>query len=143
MKTSFINVGLCQMSSEFFELSYQRGYDSEDFINKLMTSEVGSELYDSTSNSRWLGKEYMMQTLEYELKCNGQSIKKGKPLNIDFMSWVGYLFKLWSFEYIDETAKDIIRQAPVKTLKQVYVGFHVMSFEMAIENLKELYEQSM
>lgn len=34
----------------------------------------------------------------------------------------------------------MIRQAPIETLRKAYVGMHVLFFEDAIQNLKEIYE---
>jgi hypothetical protein len=40
-----------------------------------------------------------------------------------------------------ENSKTIYRQAPVKTMKLVYPGFHTLSEEMAIENLQLLHKE--
>ena len=42
--------------------------------------------------------------------------------------------------YPEETAKDMLMQAPSETLRQMFGGLHVMSYEQAILELKELYE---
>ncbi len=54
------------------------------------------------------------------------------------MEWTGYLFKVWSLTYPEDTPEEMLRQAPVEVLESMYVGLHVMSFEMAIEDLKQL-----
>lgn len=35
---------------------------------------------------------------------------------------------------------ELLRQAPVDTLRQMFLGLHVMSYEQAIEDLKDLHE---
>ncbi len=35
---------------------------------------------------------------------------------------------------------EMLRQAPVDTLRQMFLGLHVMSYEQAIEDLKDLHE---
>ena len=55
------------------------------------------------------------------------------------MYWAGYLFKVWSFVYPDETPVEMLEQAPVDTLRQMFLGLHVMSYEQAVEDLKDLY----
>lgn len=136
MKLTNRNIMLCEMSSDLFRLSCQRNYDSEDFINKLMTSEEGQLLYSDNCTDMWLGAEHIMQGLENEIE-----IKKGKVINANIMAWMGYVYKCWSLTYPNETATDIIKQAPVSTLAESYMGLHVMSCEDAILNLKEIYAE--
>ena len=128
------NVMLCKMSGELFALSCKKGYDSEDFINKVMQSEEGNLLYSPNCIDMWLGADYVMQGLENDIY-----IEKGKVINNDIMRWIGYLYKYWSLTYPNESAKEILKQAPFDTLVQCYLGYHVMSCEDAILNLKELY----
>ena len=41
-----------------------------------------------------------------------------------------------------KASKDMIRQAPVETLTLTYQGLHVMSFEDAIMELKNIYREN-
>ena len=124
------------MSADLFRLACQNGYDSEDFFNKLLKSEEGNLLYSNNCVDMWLGVEYVMQGVENEI-C----FKQGKVVNTDVMAWIGYLIKCWSLTYPNETAKEILKQAPFEVLVQSYLGYHVMSCEDAILNLKELYQE--
>ena len=72
-----------------------------------------------------------METLEEEVK-----IKKGEVLSADFMEWAGYLYRVWSIDYPQEMPKDMLEQGPCEVLQQMYLGIHVMSYEMAIQNIK-------
>ena len=58
------------------------------------------------------------------------------------MSWIGYLFACWNFTYDYDTPKDMIRQAPVEVLILAYQGLHVLSFEDAIKELKNIYKEN-
>lgn len=127
---------LCEMSADLFRLSCQKGYDSEDFINKLMKSEEGQLLYSQNCIDMWLGAKHVMLGLENEV-----DIKQGIVINDGVMAWIGYLYKCWSLTYPEETAKEILQQAPFDVMIQSYLGFHVMSCEMAIEDLKEIYKE--
>ena len=137
MDATIFNIGVCEMSADLFVRSVKKGYDSKDFIEKLMSSETAIYLYDKADTQMWLGSNYIIQTLEQEV-----SINKGKLYPEDLMSWIGYLFACWNFTYEEDTPKDMIRQAPVDTLTLTYQGLHVMSFEDAIMELKNIYKEN-
>lgn len=66
-------------------------------------------------------------------------LRAGLCLSDDFMYWAGYLFKVWSLTYPEETAAEILAQSPPAALRQMFGGLHVMSYEQAILELKDLY----
>ncbi len=135
MEFDHVNYGFCNMSGKLFVLANHKGYDSESFIETLMNSEVGEHLYHSPYTDMWIGETYIMAVLEDETP-----IKTGRCLSDDFMYWCGYLFKVWNLTYPDETPKEMLSQAPPAVLRQMFLGLHVMSYEQAILELKELYE---
>ena len=136
MDATTFNIGICEMSADLFVQSVNRGYDSKEFIEKLMKSETATHLYNKTDTQMWLGSNYIMETLEQEVQ-----IKKGEIYPEDLMSWIGYLFACWNFTYADDTPKDMIKQAPVEVLILAYQGLHVLSFEDAIRELKNIYKE--
>lgn len=134
MERNHISFGFCNMSGKLFVLANEKGYESEAFIESLMNSQVGEHLYHSPYTDLWIGETYIMAVLEDEVE-----LKAGVCLSDDFMYWTGYLFKVWSLTFPEETAKDMLRQAPPKILRQMFGGLHVMSYEQAILELKELH----
>ena len=134
MKLTAVHTGQCEMSARLFILSCKKGYDSRDFIDKLLSSDLAVHMYHDEISSIWLGEKYLMETLEEEVK-----IKKGEVLSADFMEWAGYLYRVWSIDYPQETPKDMLEQGPCEVLQQMYLGTHVMSYEMAIQNVKSAY----
>lgn len=130
------NVGYCEMSAKLFVLANRRGYDSKGFIDILMSSELAKHIFNKIDNSMWLGETYVMSSLEVEA-----DIPKGDMLPDDLMYWIGYLYRVWSLTY-DDTPEEILAQASVTVLIQMYQGLHVMSYEMAIEDLKALYKDT-
>lgn len=137
MDATIFNIGICEMSADLFVQSVRKGYDSKDFIEKLMNSETASYLYDKKDTQMWLGSNYIIQTLEQEVR-----IEKGRQYPEDLMSWIGYLFACWNLTDEDDTPADMIRQAPVDVLVLTYQGLHVMSFEDAIRELKSIYKEN-
>lgn len=137
MKFDHIFYGFCNMSGKLFVLANQKGYDSKVFIEKLMHSQTGEHLYHSPYTDLWIGETYIMSVLEEETV-----LEQGEVFGEDFMYWAGYLFKVWGLTYPEESPADMLRQASVDTLRQMYLGLHVMSYEQAIMDLKDLYKQS-
>lgn len=75
MDATTFNIGICEMSAELFVRSIEKGYDSKDFIEKLMNSETAEHLYNKMDTQMWLGVNYIMETLENEVE-----IKKEKRI---------------------------------------------------------------
>lgn len=136
MKRTPTNVGYCEMCARLFVLANQKGYSSEDFVSKLMNSELAEHLFNKYDNAMWLGETYVMSSLEFETQ-----IESGNTLSDDVMYWFGYLYRVWSLTY-DDRPKEIYKQAPFNVMSQMFMGLHVMSYEMAIEDLKEMYKQN-
>ena len=117
--------------------SLPKGYDSKDFIEKLMNSKTAIYLYDKADTQMWLGSNYIIDTLEQEVQIN-----KGETYPHDLMSWIGYLFACWNLTYADDAPRDMIMQAPVEVLVLTYQGLHVLTFEDAIKELKNIYREN-
>ncbi|MBQ8232672.1 MAG: hypothetical protein IJZ34_12210 [Lachnospiraceae bacterium] len=127
---------VCDMSGNVFKLSVERGYDSRKFIETLMNSDLGQMLYKKNILGEWLSDTFVMEGIENELHPI-----QGEVYNEEFMYWIGYLFKYWGIIYENETAKDMITQAPIDTLLASYIGLHVMFFDDVILELKSIYEE--
>lgn len=123
-------VNQCRQSAELFGLSIKKGYDSEDFISKVMSSKLGQYLYGRECIDMWLGSAYVMETLEQEI-----TFREGKAFPDYFMEWVGYLYRYWSLATKD-TARQILEQASVEDLRQMYQGLHVMSYGEVVDDLR-------
>ena len=64
--------------------------------------------------------------------------KDGEIYDKETLYWAGYIYRYWNF-YTGESSREIYKQAPAKTMKVVYLMYHTMSPEMAIDRLKEAY----
>ena len=86
----------------------------------------------------WMGEEYLLE----EICENAGELfdDEGQVLPKDVLYWIGYLYRYWHY-YADESSAKIYKQAPVKTMIQNYTIFHTMDPVLAIENLKEIYNQ--
>lgn len=130
-----LELALCEMQGHLFELTAEKGYESESFVKAFMNSEVAKDLDKPFDHTQWAGEEYLLSRFAEE---NANSIKKGIPLDNETLYWSGYVYRAWHF-YTGESSKEIYRQAPISTMKAVYLPYHAMSVEMAIDRLKETY----
>lgn len=130
-----LEISLCQMQAHLFELSAEKGYESEAFVKAFMNSDIADDLDKAFNHTQWAGEEYLISRLSEE---NPQTVKQGVVLDTETMFWSGYLYRYWHF-YTGESGKAIYKQAPIAIMEQVYLPYHTMSMEMAIDRLKETY----
>ena len=132
-----LQLTLCDTQGQLFELSGENGYDSEAFIKVFMTSQVSADMDKEFHHVQWAGKAYILSRMEEELKEH--LTKSGELYDKETLYWTGYIYRYWNF-YTGESSREIYRQAPAKTMKAVYLMYHTMSPEMAIDRLKETYD---
>ena len=124
---------LSEMQGKLFELSGVKGYDSEKFIKTFMNSEIAKGLDSDFDYTQWVGKEYLLEKME-EDHPEG-CIKGGVVYSDETLYWTGYIYRYWHF-YTEETSKTIYKTANAKTMNTVYLGFHTLDTESAIDRLK-------
>lgn len=135
---NIIESKLCDVQGRLFELSIDRGYDSEQFIKSFMLSDLAKNLDSEFNSMQWMGEEYLLEELEYE--CNGSLVKNNRTISKDEIYWIGYVYRFWHY-YKNENSKKIYKQANYERIKINYLMFHTMSVEMAVDNLIEIYNQ--
>ena len=133
-----LQLTLCDTQGKLFELSGERGYDSEAFIKAFMTTDISKDMDKDFHHVQWAGKEYIMSRMEDE---NPDAIdSNGIVFDNETLYWTGYIYRYWNI-YTGESSKDIYKQAPAKTMQTVYLMYHTMSPELAIDRLKESYNK--
>jgi len=133
-----LQITLCDTQGKLFELSGERCYDSEAFIKAFMTTDISKDMDKDFHHLQWAGKEYIMSRMEDE---NSDSIKSnGIVFDNETLYWIGYIYRYWNM-YTGESSKEIYKQAPAKTMQTVYLMYHTMSPELAIDRLKESYNK--
>ncbi len=124
---------LCQASGDLFVKTVEMGLDSVKFVEKLFHAEVASVFYNNWTSSNWLGASYVLEVMDHELH-----FERGITLDKEFMYWAGCIYRAWSLVY-EDTPEEIYRQAPIEVLQQMFLGLHVMTYEMAVEDLRNMY----
>ena len=131
-----LQLTLCDTQGKVFELSGERGYASEAFIKAFMTTDVSKDMDKDFHHVQWAGKEYIMSRIEDE---NYDALNSnGIVFDNETLYWTGYIYRYWHI-YTGESSKDIYKKAPAKTMQTVYLMYHTMSPELAIDRLKESY----
>ena len=129
---------LSDMQGQLFEMSIEKGLDSEAFIKAFMLSDIAKDLDSEFNHMQWAGKEYIMERIYDELKDKLKS--GGEIYDRETMYWAGYVYRTWHY-YTGESSKEIYKQAPAKTMRVTDFPYHTMSVEMAIDRLKESYRE--
>ena len=132
-----LQLALCDTQGQLFVLSARNGYDSHAFVKAFMTTEVAADMDKAFHHVQWSGKEYILSRMEDEYP---ELLLKGDPFDTEVLYWMGYIYRYWHY-YTGESSKEIYKQAPAKVMGIVYLMYHTMSPELAIERLQESYKE--
>ena len=100
-----------------------------------MTTDVAADMDKDFNHIQWAGKSYILSRMEDECK---ERLKKGQVYDTETLYWMGYIYRYWNI-YTGESSRAIYKQAPAKTMRAMYLMYHTMSPEMAIDRLKDTY----
>lgn len=128
---------LCDMQGRLFRLSVDKGFESISFIKVFMNSDIVKGLDSEFDRTQWAGEEYLIDEIASEYK---DKLTMGDTIDKEIMYWIGYTYRYWHY-YTCESSKAIIKQASPKTMATNYLMFHTMDPQMAVDNLKEIYNQ--
>jgi hypothetical protein len=133
-----IELKLCDIQGRLFELSAEKKYNSAEFIKTFMKSDTVKALDSSYNRMQWAGEEYLLD--EVVSNAGDDITTEGEVLSKDVLYWIGYIYRYWHC-YNGESSKNIYKQASVTTMKRNYMMFHTMDPALAVEDLKEIYNQ--
>lgn len=128
---------LCDIQGRLFELALKAGFDCPAFIESFMNSKTAAALDDVYDRLQWAGEEYILEELNDEV--NGLK-KAGTTYSTEVMYWTGYIYRFWHY-YTGEYSHEIYKIADAKIMSECWLGFHTFDVEMAVDDLKEIYEQ--
>ena len=130
---------LCDIQGRLFELFANTEYDAESLVKAFMNGEIAKNLDSEYNRMQWAGEEYLLE--ELIATCKDKLTVKRETFLKDVLFWMGYVYRYWNF-YTGESSREIYKQAPAKTMNVVYLMYHTMSPEMAIDRLKEAYKEN-
>lgn len=134
-----LQLKLCDIQGRLFELSAEKKYNSTAFIKAFMTSETAKALDSEYNRMQWAGEEYLLE--EVVADAGDMLSADGEIFSKDILYWIGYIYRYWHYYNGEDSAK-IYKQAPIDTMKRNYMMFHTMDPVLAIEDLKEIHNQS-
>ena len=133
-----LQLKLCDIQGRLFELFVDTEYDPEALVEAFMNGEIAKNLDSEYNRMQWAGEEYLLE--EILEKTGDVFAEDGQIFSKDILYWIGYLYRYWHY-YTGETSAKIYKQAPVETMVRNYMIFHTMDPALAIEDLKESYNQ--
>lgn len=134
-----LQLKLCDIQGRLFELSAEKKYNSTAFIKAFMTSETAKALDSEYNRMQWAGEEYLLEEVVADA---GDMLSADEEIfSKDILYWIGYIYRYWHYYNGEDSAK-IYKQAPIDTMKRNYTMFHTMDPVLAIEDLKEIHNQS-
>ncbi len=133
-----LELKLCDIQGRLFELFLSTDYDAESIVKAFMNSELAKNLDSEYNRMQWAGEEYLLE--ELIATCKDKLTVKKESFSKDILFWMGYVYRYWHF-YTKENSAKIYKQAPFETMNINYLMFHTMDVEVAIDDLKEIYNQ--
>ena len=133
-----LQLKMCDIQGRLFELSADKNLNSAAFVNTFMKSNIAKCLDSKYNSMQWMGEEYLLE--EICENAGDLSAEERQVLLKDVLYWIGYLYRYWHY-YAGENSAEIYKQAPVKTMVRNFTILHTMDPALAIEDLKEIYNQ--
>lgn len=126
----------CDVQGRLFELSAEKEINSASFVKAFMNKDTAKALDSKYNRMQWAGEEYLLEEI---LDESGNDIhNKGEVLNKEVLYWMGYVYRYWHY-FTGESSAKIYKQAPFTVMKRNYLMFHTTDPELAIEDLKKIY----
>lgn len=123
----------CKIFAELFRLSAKKGYDSLDFVKKVMTDKTLDWLFAVDDCQEWCDEAFLMSVMERQI-----DFKKGEILD-DYLLWfAGYLYKYWMLKYSLDR-RIIYKILPLKRLNASFGFYHTQGWDYVINDAVKVY----
>lgn len=125
---------LCELQGATFELSLEKVETSSlIFIRRFMNSEVVKLLDNGSILQTNLQPQDIIEYIEEEY----HELKYGKEkYTNNEMYWIGYLYRYFSYTY-ELSSYRVYKMVKPKELRNLYLPYHTLSVEQAIERILE------
>ena len=125
----------CDILGDAFELSVrQYGYDSHDFVKKVMTDRKLDWLFKIDDCQEWCDGHYLMSILDYY-----EDFKKGVCESANDMWWIGYLYKYWMLTR-GTSRREIYKILPLKRFVATSLFYCSQDWEYVVNDAIRVYE---
>lgn len=121
----------CEFIASCFKHSARDGFDSDDFAEKLMTTDYGVMVL---TDRRMI--EYSDDNFMYEGFTRNLTFKKGAHYSLEVLELAGYLYKYW-ISTRKEDPREIYKIAPIKLIANRYGFYHTQDLDYVINDIIE------
>ena len=125
---------LCDVQGKLFELAWRKGYDMAAFVPAFMKSRTAALVDSSYNRLQWAGEGYVLEELVAEVGLKHGRTRRSLPP--EHLFWSGYLYRYWHC-LTGESSASIYATAGYGRMAGTYAGYHTLSNELAIDNLRE------
>ena len=125
---------LCDVQGRLFELAWRKGFDMSAFVPAFMKSRTAALIDSSYNHLQWAGEAYILEELVAETGLRRGRARRSLPP--EHLFWAGYLYRYWHC-LTGEASATIFAIADYARMAGTYAGYHTLSCELAIDNLRE------
>lgn len=130
----------CDLFGNVFTWSAKDGYDSYDFVKKVMTDKRLEKYFVYNDIQEWSDDSFLYHTI---IKDIGKDIKKGKPIYDDYILWfAGYLYNYWMISQ-DMSCQAVYKICPFQLLVDNFEYLHCIDWDACIVFARENYVHTM
>lgn len=122
---------LCKIQARLFERSSKQNIPSAYFVKVFFNSKYAKMMDKLEYLNDYPSDEEVFNYLEENIHMN-----RGTVLPTYMMSWIGYLFREWSYTY-EVSSKRILKNVPMSYLAKVYKPYHSLDIQKAIQLIAE------
>ena len=124
---------LCEMQGRLFTLAAERGYDADKFVECFMKSKAAAKLDAVFDRMQWLGESYILEEVADEFALT--PVVDSPSVNPEALFWAGFIYRFWHYK-TGESSAEIYAQADADRVLGSFAGYHTISNDLAVENLK-------
>lgn len=128
---------LCNRQGSIFADARWERFHSEDFVEKWMMSESAAGFDKENNWTHGMGTTYLCH---YAEETSAPIKRDTEFLPDEVMYWIGFIYRQLCFQ-ANLTSKEAYAMFDVEDMKKFYVGFHVMSADLAVEDMLTVHEQ--
>lgn len=121
---------------DMFVRSAEYGYNSEQIIDRFLTSKTAELFQIECGHLQYLGDAYMLSEFLDELKDIPQD---NDTYDDDTLEWIGCILGYWNIA-LGTPYKVIAEVVTADRMARTYAGYHTQSMLLAIEWYLEKYE---
>lgn len=129
----------CTIFATAFKSSVRDGYDSYDFVRKVMTDESIDWLYTTDDCQDWSDGLFLYSVLKSKLRFKKvDQDSEERLLDYHILYFAGYLYKYWMMNY-NMDRKEAYKILPLERLVNNIITYYMHGWNYLIDNATKTY----